>query len=335
MTDILIRNDEDLYSLLERILEGESVDADMIRFEKYPKYEITLRGEDFDGGIPARMMPALTKLQNSIRHIYKELKYDGKKALTKEDKKTTEIIFYADNCKSSYFRAEQFDKILNQLLSLSIQKMTGKQLVITILSLALLYRGPETLKIYLDYKLDRQELFTQITLSEEETKRQKILITAMNQCHESVIKHFNTQETNTAIAKNLENHDKIVLDNNEFMDSIALTDAIKEIAKKQEREEKKVEKRIEGNFRILSVDSGNISNGFKIKVEEIFENRKTFTVTVREGDSLKKQIEILKESEWRKEPLYLHILVVESNKKIHEAYLIEASWKKWVPIGNK
>ena len=52
-----IRSEDDLFEAIERIEAGEW-EADGVLFVDWPRFEITIRGEDFDGGVPTRIMPA-------------------------------------------------------------------------------------------------------------------------------------------------------------------------------------------------------------------------------------------------------------------------------------
>ena len=54
--------------------------------------ELTIRGEDFDGGVPTRIMPALLRLQRAIdRACARSLGKDGGR-LAREERKRVELI---------------------------------------------------------------------------------------------------------------------------------------------------------------------------------------------------------------------------------------------------
>ena len=46
----IIRNEEDFVRVIELVAAGEWNESEELRFEDYPRFEITLVGERFDGG---------------------------------------------------------------------------------------------------------------------------------------------------------------------------------------------------------------------------------------------------------------------------------------------
>ena len=61
-----IRNEEDLFRAIDLCRDGEWLADVLPLFVDWTRYEITIRGEDFDGGVPTRIMPALLLLQRTI-----------------------------------------------------------------------------------------------------------------------------------------------------------------------------------------------------------------------------------------------------------------------------
>lgn len=106
---MIIRNEKDLYDTINRLREGEDsphepyppgplgflvkkdgASTEPIRFDGYPRLEITLRGERFDGGVPTRIMPALLQLQRALDKTTAQTL--GVTRLDKNTLRQTEII---------------------------------------------------------------------------------------------------------------------------------------------------------------------------------------------------------------------------------------------------
>ena len=319
--DIVIREEKDLYDALQRMLGGEDIDASLIKFEGYPKYEIILRGEDFSGGLPTRILPSLMKFQQNLRDTYSQLKYGEKGKLDEDDKRRTELVIYTDASKSTRFWADKADEILNKALEYGVQNMTGAQITIAILGIAFIWGGTQSYKMYLDYNLKVKEINKNLRFSEEETKRQEMLMKAMNRSTLVQEQALKTNEINNSIAKALWNDDRLVFENGETIDK----DTVKKATRKAR--EPALETRLDGSFKILSVDSGNVKDGFKIKVERV-DDGKTFVVTVPAGTLSEKKIEILQEGEWQKEILDMEINANQSGDRIYKATLVKAGLKK-------
>ncbi len=315
MTEIPIKNDEDLFALLEKILNKEDIDPSKIKFIGYPQYEITLRGEDFNGGIPTRVMPSLVEFQKNLRYTYSYLKYGEKRKLSNEERKETELVVYVDASRSSHFRADNIYDVLNQV----IPHMTGSQIALTILGVAAFWAGPKFYKAYIARKIKEKELTLQLQLSEEETKRQKTLVDAMNVTPILVNIYDEMKEVHNVVAKSLADRDEIVFDNGETIEA----GVIKKILRKEK--EKAIKDKLDGNFKILSVVSGGVENGFKIKVQQDIEEGRIVTVMAPEGRLSDEQVNILKNSEWGKETLYMEIDVVKVGEEITDATLVKAS----------
>ena len=81
-----IRNEEDFLAALEAVERDDAAFAeDGIQFVEWPRYEVTIRGEDFDGGVPTRVMPAFVRLQRALNRAYARNVYgDEKKRLSQE-----------------------------------------------------------------------------------------------------------------------------------------------------------------------------------------------------------------------------------------------------------
>jgi hypothetical protein len=95
----------------------------------------------------------------------------------------------------------------------------------------------------------------------------------------------------------------------------------KQVLKKETPE--KIHGRLDGNFIILSVVSGEVADGFKVKVKSIKEDLE-LTVFIPSGTLGEEDVTALQTGEWSKRPVALSINTVKIDEKIVEATLVEA-----------
>jgi hypothetical protein len=132
MDSILITSEEQAFALLEKLVNGYTFDEGFdLRFEGWPRFVITIAGEDFDGTIPTRIMPTLLELQKQVHRNYALTTFgdDNLRKLKKEDKEKLELLVRAERGNSTWF-----ETLLNDVLLKTVQdaltKMTPEQITI-------------------------------------------------------------------------------------------------------------------------------------------------------------------------------------------------------------
>lgn len=312
---ITISNEDDLFRVLDGIKNGRDVLASEIKFEGWPKYEIVIRGEDFKGGVPTRIMPALLSLQKSIDAAYSQSIYGETRRLKKEERHETEIIVYLENG-STRFKAD-LGEILNNFLKTAVKKMSGKQTVITILGVAAIAGCTWSFNAWLDQQSFNKKSEFDAKLSEQETARYQMIkdlaseVVSLEKSKEAI------EGTNKKIIDKLDDSDLLILDNN-----VHITGATgKKIVKMKPDEP--IEIRLDGEYRILSVQSGAVRSGFKATIENI-ESSEQLIIDIPEGTLDASQLDSLQKGEWAKTPLYMRINGTKRNDKIIKATLTHA-----------
>ncbi|TNC94028.1 MAG: hypothetical protein FD119_3521 [Stygiobacter sp.] len=119
------------------------------------------------------------------------------------------------------------------------------------------------------------------------------------------------------LLKRLAPEDQLVLDSESIIDGDTARKAVRRLRAEP------VEARPDGQFIILTVESGVIRGGFRIRVRNTA-NSQEFTVKVPEGTLSEDQVETLQDGEWGKRPLMMRLNVKKSGERITEATLIEA-----------
>lgn len=320
MPQLVISSEQDLYAALDRLVAEQAEGKDLhdwdVRFEGWPRYEITIRGEDFDGGIPTRIMPALLDLQRKVDEAHARLVYGDVRRLSKDERRETELIVRV-RPGSSIFSTD-LSQVLTNIAQQAIGKMTGTQIVVSILSVAAITGGVLAFKFYLARRQAEKDMDIKLALSAEETRRLEVLGRAIEHSNEVVREQSEAQaKAYDNLLNRLHPTDRIVDGGQTLIDG--------ETGRKLARASRQVsvDSRLDGEFIILSVDSGGVRGGYKLHVRRK-DDEMDLVVSVPEGTLVEQQIRTLQEGEWRKRSLVMQLNTKVRGEKIVEATLVQA-----------
>lgn len=314
----IVRSEDDLFEIIEKVQSGEEIQSGDVVFEGWPKYEITIKGEDFAGGVPTRIMPALLRLQKSIDEAYAISVHGKQRRLTKEERQKTEIVVYLKKGSTSF--EAQLWEILNNALQTVATSMTGEQALIAILGTAGFAGSSWAFKAWLDARSNDKKLELDLRTTEQETERYRILADLASNNQQLAGAKASLEETNEALIKRLDNEDTLLLANEPVVSGREGKALIRKVP------EEPIEVRLDGNYTILSVQSGSVKSGFKatIKSSDTGEN---ISLDIPEGTLSDEQLKSLKDGEWAKKPLFMEINAQKRNDKILKATLSHAGLK--------
>ena len=165
---ITISNEDDLYDTLERIRGGDWDETADIHFEGFPRFEVTLKGKRFDGGIPTRIMPALLGLQHEVDRV--ALSLSGKKRLDEATSQQIEIVVRSERG-STTFIAE-----LAPAFNILASKMTSTTATVTVLGLAVCVSGVLMFEVYHNSRIETHREDIKLKMSQEKTKRIELIV---------------------------------------------------------------------------------------------------------------------------------------------------------------
>lgn len=316
---VVIRSEDDLFDLLRSLKDPERRDVPDVRFDGWPKWELRIRGEDFNGGVPTRIMPGLLALQKAIDEAYAITVYGAVKRLTKEDRAKTEIVVHLDEG-STVFSAELWE-IFNTFAKSAVSNMDGHQTLIAILGTAGFLGTAWGWKAWLSSQAQAREMDLKIKLSEEETKRQQIVTDlAMNNLRLASVKE-GLDAGSTKVLRALRDDDELVMGDDVTVSGEAARQAVRKLPSET------IEARRDGTYRILEVKSGSIRSGFKALVEAT-ETDERINLDIPSGTLSEEQLESLKRGEWEKKPLYMQINVSIRDGQIVKATLSHAGLRE-------
>lgn len=309
---IEIRNQSDIFRLIKKIETAKvPFDGQQIRFIDGPHYELTIRGENFDGGIPTRIMPGLMELQRTVDKAYARIIYGAKRRLSEQDKKKTELIVHVER------GSTKFVVDLTNTLNHAISNMTGIETLIAILGVALITGGTFVWKAYINNAAKDRELDFRAKLSVEETERHKATLELAEKIAPVRETLSDMHRTQVQFLKRLDANDDILLDGQPLVDGSIGKSLVEPVYKNP------VHDRLDATFIILSVYSGNVSGGFRMRVKDIA-TQEEYKVFIPGGTLPQDQIDQLQKGEWDKVPLHMQINIERKGKKITKAVLTSA-----------
>ena len=319
-TDIEIRSESDLFQAIDTLKSGRWPEDQGIRFVDWPRYEITISGEDFDGGVPTRIMPALLELQKSVNRAYARSVYgDERRRLKKGELKDVELIVRL-KAGSTTFEAD-LTEVLNRAVQAAIKNMSGPETLAAIFGIAAIFTAGWVWKAKINAAAREREIDHQTRVSEEETKRLEV-ITELAGRYATVSEHLaDVNASQTDLLKRLDKNDRLVLDGEEIVSGETAARLVRRVPAAR------VQDRMDADFVILSVESGGIQSGFRARVRNV-ETQEELTVSIPEGTLPPEQITDLQSGEWRKAPLHMRINIERTGNRIINATLVSAGLSK-------
>ncbi|MEW8049285.1 MAG: hypothetical protein AB2792_01850 [Candidatus Thiodiazotropha sp.] len=320
MEEVRIRSEEEAWNALAYYMPKKDFgDIDFL-FDGWPKLELTIKGKDFNGTIPTRIMPPMLELQREIHKTYCILRYgnDNLRRLTSEDRERLEIVVKIGEG-SSIFTAE-FWKELNETIRLSMVDMESKHKMIMVIALALSVAAPVSWKFWLSNQEKLKELETSVRLEQIENERIKMLSDARESYADVAKVSKGVDEFRNHTLHQLRSDDQFSIYTDKKEELSITGEHASQITHKPR--EKSIEIRLDGDFLIEEVKSGGI-RGFKIKVKRI-SDAKILSVTIPDGALEKSQIDTLKNNEWAKKPVVMQINAKELRGRITSAVLVSA-----------
>lgn len=316
MAQITIASEADLIVALEEAIDRQIAEDKLtIEFVDWPRFEVTIRGEDFHGGVPTRLMPSLLKLQRDVDNAYARLIYGAPQRLTIQERRKTELIVRLQAGRSTTFISE-LAPILNNIAPQVLSKMDGTQTLIGILGIAAIFAGGYSWKQYLNTKLEAKQFDHRVEMSKEETRRAEVIAKASSRSSIVRDQAQDNQQTQEMFLKRLDPKDELVIGDTPVING----DMAREVVRRPRTPA--VESRRDGEFIILTVESGQIK-GYRLKVQDRASGEE-LTVQVPEGTLSAEQITTLQRGEWGKKSLKMQLNTRLSGGRLVEATLIEA-----------
>ena len=280
-----IRCESDLFECISRFEAGEWDPSKALRFIDWPRYEIRIRGKDFDGGVPMRIMHALIILQREINRGYARYAYGKVRRLTEKEEKKTELITKFEPGSTAII--SELAPVLNDFLSsLPTEKMTAHDVLILILGIATLLTSGWAWKVYLNARIKMHAIDAlvkmhridphDLLLSKQENEYAQIMAKLVNKYQFIADQHRDSETVKTSLLKKLHNTDELILNGKYIVNGAIARHII------QKPHTPRVTDLLDGNFIILSIHSGNVGGGLRAHIRNI-ESREKLWISIPSG----------------------------------------------------
>ena len=306
-----IRNENDLYRAIQ-LVENDEWDADQTaRFIGWPHLEITVIGERFDGGVPTRIMPGVLELQRVVRRAYARSIYGKEQHLTYEDRNKTELIIHFKPGSTKYISE------LVSALNWIVEASDDPKKILIGLGAAAIIASRYVWKKFINSAAEERNIEYRLRMSQEETKRLEIVEKLAEKHTELAALFVDMNKAQSDVMKGLDSQDRLMVGEEEVANGKIGKQLVRAVSPSR------VQDRLDGNYLILSVESGGIRDGFRVRVRNI-ESGDEFKVSIPEGTLPQEQISYLQSGEWGKISLHMQINVVRAGNKIVKATLVSA-----------
>jgi len=316
---LFIRNEDDAWRVLQHALKHEAdfpEDFDIV-FDGWPSYDLNIKGKDWHSTVPTRVMGPLLEVQKDLHRAYTSICYRSSnlKKLTDEDRDKLELVVEVKEGSSDY-EAELWNQ-LGEIAKAAVGKMTGTEIIITVVSLGLIITGGSIAKHWISTRLKEKESDSQIDLSKQETERVRVITEAMSR--QPVIAEIreNSFITQSKILKVMKPGDSITTS------GVTLSsEEAREVAQTERAVSEDVD--IRGVFRVTANDATR-GSGFRIKVERVSDGLKLTADVPMELDADQKAL--IQKAEWSKGMVFvsLHITGSQLRGNINDAVVYSAS----------
>lgn len=319
----VIKSEEDAFNAIQKFLDGEAIGN--IQLKGWPKLQVRLVGDKFDATITPTVMKSFIELQTLVLRSYALSQYgtDDTRKISKEERDELEIEVKVEEG-SSVFEVD-FQSVLMKFAETAGTSMTPELTAITILGLGVLWVGKTSFTGYLNHRKEirmaevrTEEQREMLTVIQEQTKQESARLQTLTKLlvKQPALEQISreTYDTRTEMLRGFATAESATVDDVTISGEVA-----KEVVTNARR--KAVEKRLDGFYRILRVDSSNPEE-FRVKVRR-HRSSTEFEAVVEDTslDSAKK--ETLQYAEWERTTVYLNINAKVLDGEIRQAVVLD------------
>lgn len=301
--EVIIRSESDALAVLEQALNGvlSEEDSYLIKFDGWPLFELDVEGVRYHSTVTTPLMKGLLEYQQVINRIFADSVYSkGARALTEEDRSALELTFSVAEGSSDIqaYLQETFNKLGEKM----IDKMTGGQIVITVVGLALvaaLYFGHQ-------HQVDNQ-----LALAVE-TNRSSLEARLVESNQKMAAALADTNQALIAIVKSTPDATKVTAGN-------AVFDRDQIVQLNQKEREVTTPSRIDGNYYVTSIKSAG--DKWRLDVVKVG-TEDAIKVDLFKGQHAANGIGEIMSSFIGETPIFLHALARVKDGKVISASIL-------------
>lgn len=314
-----IQSEEQAFEILQQALAGE-LDNEVIssiKFEGWPKVEIRLAGSGYDSTITPELAQAFLHVQQAVNKAYARVvrhETNGR-ALKSSEKESLRLKAKVE--KGSTNLTVDFGSVAETITREVVGKMTGTELIITILGLGTIWAAKSAYAHYLNKRSEDKAVDVQsakeIAMTEQHTKQMEIFAKAMAERPVLVQANNDFDDARHEMLKAVADAKSI-----SFQGMTLSNESAKAIASSHREVSKEVQ--LNDNYVILSVDHSK-ENEVRLGLSRTKDGLE-FSARFEDRSLKQDQIQKLKDAQWARSKVYLSINANELRGEITKATVI-------------
>jgi hypothetical protein len=324
-----IGNEDDAWKVLEGALQnklGELAAVNVI-WKDWPALNIHLSNVPEDGTISSSTMAAILELQKSLyrTHALLSTGSENLRTLSRYEREQFELRLKVD--KGSSDLSINLSEIISKYGNDVIAKMTGTEVLIMVLGLALIYGGKLVISEFIKAKTEQRKLAsddenTRQMLSnyqaqlENDTKRFELLTQALQK--EPVLKQIeqSAAEARGEIVRAVADEGGGSIQNIPLPHEVATE--ISSVSRAQSSETK-----LAGEYKVAKVDT-TVADGFRVTLEDI-KTGEMVTASLFDALISAEHRRILQDAEWKKKPVFVEMAGKKLRGRVTDAKIVSVA----------
>ncbi len=303
MKQVVIDSEEKAFEYLEKALKNKIGDTPLeLKFEGWPFLQIRLKGPGYDSTITSDIAEAVIELQRAVNRAYARTVHGTANSRSLTDTERRDVQFKAKVKRGSSVLEINLGEFAEKLATAITTKMSPEMLVLTVLGITVTGASLLAYKAFLKHRSDDKQIEQttrdRIAMSQEETKRAKIMADALTRVPALRHTRDDFDDARQGILRSAANANSLEVNDLEIEGEAA---RVIGTARRAESEEVQ----LNGNYTILATDLRR-PDEIRLRVE----NRQTgqeFFASFRDQTLNRSQVTLLQDAEWSRRPVYLSI----------------------------
>ena len=272
-----IRDEKDLHRAIESVWAGHTevprgrparrsytpeIPIDEIGFVGWPRLDITVCGDNFTGGIPARVMPALYKYQLMLDRVYARAIGADARGLTLPERRRIELIVGLAPGSTSI--GSDFSSVLNSILELMkfVPELSAGQAALGVL-VAGLAMAPGVVKAHMREKTERLRMDHEARMGEQQHELIRLVAEISRGPNELRAPLDDAAKAHNALLGCLDDSDQLYVDGEHILSG-------RDVRRSpRKRRRAPLRERFEAEYRVLSVEAPRSRRGVRAEVREV------------------------------------------------------------------
>lgn len=325
--ELKAESEDEAFALLDRAVgdafAGQAVALDL---SKMPPLRLLLDGPGYKGVLNIEMMEGLVEFQKALTRAYAGLMYGYPSATHLKEEERQRLQFKVQVREGSTVAELLLSEPLTEVAKEMVKKMDGNQLVIVILGLALAFASKAMWQAYLNRKMREKELDAQIQqheqilnaqlqASEAENKRLAIFAEAMTREPRLAAARQEADEARVSVIRGVGDADSLAIEG-----VVELPRGVAKAMSRAKRAES-IEDQMNAPYRILGVDQ-TAPGEVRLRLLNL-DNGRDFSAKFTDESLDGRQIELLKDAEWSRKPVFLNVNVLLLRGVVNQAVIIK------------